>query len=114
MKKDLHTLLRELKVGLAGTYGARLHGVYLYGSYARGTHDAESDFDVLVVLDDFASYGNEVDRTSEFVAALSLRYAVSISIVFVRKQQWGNSDSPFLRHVRDEATETFPACETGF
>lgn len=103
MSGDVETLLRELKAGLAALYGASLGGVYLYGSYARGDNDAESDFDVLVVLDDFASYGAEVDRTAELAAALSLEYGVSISQVFVRRQEWLAGDSPFLRSVRDEA-----------
>ena len=103
MSGDVETLLRELKAGLAALYGPSLGGVYLYGSYARGDSDAESDFDVLVVLDDFASYGAEVDRTAELAAALSLQYGVSISQVFVRRQDWLTGDSPFLRSVRDEA-----------
>jgi len=103
MSGDVETLLRELKAGLAALYGPSLGGVYLYGSYARGDNDAESDFDVLVVLDDFASYGAEVDRTAELAAALSLQYGVSISQVFLRRQDWLTGDSPFLRSVRDEA-----------
>lgn len=105
MSGDFRVLLRELKAGLAALCGRSLWGVYLYGSYdARGDYDAESNFDVLVVLDDFGSYGAEVDRTGELAAALSLEYGVSISQVFLREQDWLTSDSPFLRSVRDEAT----------
>ena len=73
------------------------------GLMPGGDYDAESDFDVLVVLDDFASYGAEVDRAAEPTAALSLQYGVSISEVFVREQEWAAGDSPFLRNVREEA-----------
>ena len=103
MSGDTRTLLGEVQAYLAKLYGARLRGVYLYGSYARGDQDAESDFDVLVVLDDFTSYGTEVDSAAERTSALSLQYGVSISEVFVREQDWQTCDSPFLRNVREEA-----------
>ncbi|MEK7756373.1 MAG: nucleotidyltransferase domain-containing protein [Planctomycetota bacterium] len=96
-------LMTELKTALLQLYGSRLHALCLFGSYARGEADAESDVDVLIVLDDFTRYGAEVDRTSELVASLSLHYAVSISTVFVRRADWLHGDSPFLANVRKEA-----------
>ena len=104
MAIDPHALSSDLKAGLAALYDRRLRGAYLYGSYARGDYDAESDLDLLVVLDDFSSYGAEVDRTAELGSALSLRHGVSISQVFVRERDWLTADSPFLRNVREEAT----------
>ncbi len=103
MSDQLASLLRELKDGLTLLYRDRLKGVYLYGSWARGEQDNESDVDVLVVLGDFASYGAEVDRTAELVAVLSLRHCASISPVFVRERDWQVGDSPFLANVREEA-----------
>ena len=103
MDERYRNLLNELKGGLQTLYGSRLKGVYLYGSWARGDYDDESDFDVLVVLDDFSAYGAEVDRCSELAAALSLKHDISISQVFLRERNWRADDSPFLRNVRAEA-----------
>lgn len=103
MHAEPKALLGELKARLTGIYATGLCGVYLYGSYARGDCDAESDFDVLVVLDDFGSYGAEVDRTAELVATLSLEYVVSISLVFLREREWMSDELPFVRGVRSEA-----------
>jgi len=77
MNERARALLRALTEGLAGIYGDRLRGVYLYGSYARGSQDPESDLDVLIVLADFEHYGEELDRTSEIVAALSLEHGIA-------------------------------------
>ena len=103
MTRTAQTLLRELKAGLQTIYRDHLRGVYLFGSYARGEEDAESDVDVLVVLKDFDRYGAEVERTAELGATLSLKYGVSISKVFVRERDWRMGQTPFLDNVREEA-----------
>ena len=99
----IHSLLGELKVGLLSLYAGRLHGVYLYGSHARGEGSRESDVDVLIVLDAISSYSAEVDRTGGLIAGLSLKHSVSISRVFVSRHDWLQGQSPFLLNAREEA-----------
>ena len=103
MKRTLHDLLQEVKVGLEAIYGDRLKGVYLYGSYARGEEDTESDVDVLVVLDQIQHYAAEVDRTGELGSRLSLKYGLSLSQVFMRETDWLRGETPFLANVHEEA-----------
>lgn len=103
MNTNIVELLANLKVGLQELYGARLQGVYLYGSYARGEEVRGSDVDVLIVLNDIPSYAAEVDRTGGLVSALALKYAVSVSRVFVSLQDWQQGQTPFLLNAREEA-----------
>ncbi len=103
MSADIDNLLKELKAGLEPLYGDRLHGVYLYGSRARGEAGRESDVDVLVVLDAIPSYSAEVDRTSALIAGLSLKYGVSVSRVLVTRGEWQQGQTPFLLNAREEA-----------
>lgn len=47
----VRTTLDAFVTGLRGHFGARLHSIRLFGSYARGEATEESDVDCLVLLD---------------------------------------------------------------
>ncbi len=100
---SMRALLNALEDGLAAIYGTRLKGVYVYGSYALGAQDAESDLDIVVVLEEVERYAAEIDRTGVLVSELSLEYGVSVSRIFVPTREWTDGQSTFLRNVRDEA-----------
>lgn len=102
-REKLIELLSELRGGLAEVYGSQLSGVYLFGSYARGDQDAESDLDILIILTNYGRYSAEIERTGELTSTLSLKYNVSISRKFITADQWTTVDSALLRNVRAEA-----------
>jgi predicted nucleotidyltransferase len=101
--RKLNLLLGEVKTGLEQIYGDQLKGVYLFGSYARGEQDAESDVDILIILSDYDRYGPEIDRTGELISTLSLEYDLTLSRVFIREADWQNLQTPLLRNAREEA-----------
>jgi len=100
MSDNIRKLLGELKDELVRMYGERLKGVYLYGSYARGENQPGSDVDVMIVLASYQRYGDEIKRTSELNARLSLDYNLSVSRLFMTEDRWKNDNSPLLRNVR--------------
>ena len=100
MPAHIQKLLGELKSELIHMYGERLIGVYLYGSCARGENQPGSDVDVMIVLTSYQRYGDEIKRTSELNAKLSLDYNLSVSRLFMTEERWKNEDSPLLRNVR--------------
>jgi len=103
MTTHTKTILRQLRSGLNSLYGPRLRGVYLFGSYARGEEDAESDLDVLIILDQIPRYGVEIDYTGQLISELSLQSGISISRVFVSEQDWAGRQTAFLANAREEA-----------
>ena len=94
--------LAELKIGLEHIYGNRLRGMYVYGSYARGTQHAFSDIDVAFVINDFDRPGPEIERTNVLVTDLSLRLDIAISLVPVREGDFRKKASLLARSVARE------------
>ncbi len=103
MDDRIQSLLREYKRGLEALYGGRLGGFFLYGSFARGEQEPESDLDLVVVLPSWRSYVAEIERTSALTSDLSLEYGVSIRRVFVSQDDWLRAETPFLAAAREEA-----------
>jgi len=99
----LRDLLAAYKKGLQSLYGDRLEGFFLFGSQARGDARADSDVDLLIVLDEVPSYSAELERTGELNASLALEYDVSTSRVCVSRADWERGDGPFLATVREDA-----------
>ena len=103
MSERVRELVAHVKSRLCDLYGERLRGVYLFGSYARGEADEESDVDILVVLDAVQRYSAEIELTSRLFSDASLQYGVSVSRVFVSESQWRLDQKLFFLNVREEA-----------
>ena len=94
--------LRELKQRLDRLYGDRLSGLYLYGSYARGTAHADSDVDVLVVLHGSVQPGAEIAHMGRIVAGICLERDLLISVFPVSTAALRERSSPLFANVRRE------------
>ena len=95
----IRSLLGELRSGLRALYGSRVHGIVLYGSYARQAAREGSDLDVAVILDRFDRPWPEIERTGPLVADLSLKYGVTVSLIPVRKLDWDLSRTRLARSL---------------
>lgn len=102
MLGEIKSLLEKLKSGLKQMYGERFKEAYLFGSYARGDYEADSDIDILIVLSDFEKYGAELNRISELIGNLSLEYGVTVSVVFTRQSEWLLDKLPLLLNIHGE------------
>ena len=100
--EGLRIVLEELRDRLRELYGERLVQMILYGSQAREDAEPESDVDVLVVLRGAVAPGEEISRTSETVADISLRHNAVVSCVFMDEDSFVRRNGPFLRNVRRE------------
>lgn len=103
LPESVHLALKELKEELSSLYSDRLQGLYLYGSYARGTANEDSDVDVLVVLNESIRPGIEISYMNPIVSEICLRYDLLISICPVSTETFETCKSAFLENVHKEA-----------
>ena len=78
----IDTLLWDLEKRLKNIYGEKLKKILLYGSYARGDNDEESDLDVMVLLDmDEKEIKRQHDKVLDVVVDLTTRYGIVLSVI---------------------------------
>jgi predicted nucleotidyltransferase len=102
VSERLQNLLAELRRRLEALYGPRLVRLMLFGSQARGDVEPGSDIDVRVVLEGPVRPGEEIARTGEITAEISLENNVVISCTFTSADRFEHEESPLMINVRRE------------
>ncbi|MFH1421456.1 MAG: nucleotidyltransferase domain-containing protein [Planctomycetota bacterium] len=101
-QNDFKKLLSMLKKHLKKVYGKRLGKMILYGSWARGEQNENSDIDILMVLDDFKSVYEEISRVSPIVSDISQKYDTLIGLVPCRQNDFENESELLYKNVKRE------------
>ena len=96
---DLTSLLSDLRAELDGLYGERLVELLLYGSQARGDTHAESDVDVLVVLDGPVQPGREIRRMGDVRTRLGIQHEQALSLLPVSEKEYRENSSGWLARI---------------
>lgn len=95
-KDQVGKIVLELHDKLAALYGSRLKGVYLYGSYARGEADDDSDIDVAVILAGVVNRAKERSRAGDIASGISLRENCVLTLFFMSEAEM--AETPYAIH----------------
>ena len=100
-KEDVKDTLKELKKRIEGMLKEKFVEIILFGSYARGDYEPDSDIDVLLVVKEKLTR-KERDGISRISSDLSLTYDIVITCFDYLYTDFKNRNSPFLLNVRRE------------
>ena len=107
-QNTLKIVLDSVCERVRSVFGDSLTAVKLYGSYARGDYDEESDIDVMVIADISPDKREEYrDMLSDFIYDLDLRYGVLISLFIQDKSAYERfrDTYPFFLNVEREGMD---------
>ena len=100
--QNLDKIIFLVKQWFTEQYQYNLESIILYGSQARDDAKEYSDIDILVVLKKAFNYREEIEKTSHFIADLSLENDTVISRAFISNQRFHEENNPFVLNVRKE------------
>ena len=112
MPNFLNDLLQRYVKDILRIYGKALHSVILYGSYARGDFRADSDIDILILVDLSDAEIHEKSRRLSDVT-FDYNFDNDIAIMPIVKnvnhfQYWLPAD-PFYKNVKNDGVELYVA-----
>lgn len=112
MPATIQSLLKRYTEELEKIYGVHLKSVILYGSYARGDYNEDSDIDIMILLDltdlDIKTYRHEL---SGLTYDFNMDYNLDIKPIAKNEEhfkKWMDA-YPFYENVNKEGVKLFDA-----
>jgi len=105
----LNIILNDFVTECSTVFNEKLYDIRLFGSYARGDYNEESDIDIMVILDVSAfearGFRKDICRTA---ATLELKHNVTISPIIYGKEEYESRKSfGFCKNVEVEGVSQF-------
>lgn len=103
-------MLAEIESEAKNVIGDGLDTMILYGSFARGENNPESDLDIMLLADgDVESIGIWDEQFSKIMFNLSLKYDLFVSIMLISKTQFHEYPEvlPFYMNVEREGVKVY-------
>lgn len=104
-KEILENLKSEVEKAAKELLGDKLSKVILYGSYARGDYNEESDIDFALISDltesEIPSYN---DPIGEIISRLSIKYGTLVTVIIISSESFNRYKNvmPFYMNLVKE------------
>lgn len=104
-QSTLDSLLKIIYKNMNASIGKSLKEVILYGSYARGDYDSESDIDIALIVDMERSEAEKLLRSlMSFVSDFSLENDIVVSLNCIPEDEFNHYKAvmPYYRNIDQE------------
>ena len=105
MPKNVNKEIQEFIKEIQKLLGTRLKKVILYGSYARGDYNKQSDVDIMILTDlSFEEIEDYRDKISDIAYDIELNTGIILSPVIKNIEKYNSRVSfvPFYKNVEKE------------
>ena len=105
MPKNANDEIQEFVKAIQKLLGIRLKKVILYGSYARGDYNKQSDVDIMILTDlSFEEIENYRDKISDIAYDIELKTGIILSPVIKNIEKYNSKVNyiPFYKNVEKE------------
>lgn len=99
---DIKSIIEDCKKILKNHYGSQFHGLFLYGSMARGQEEKLSDIDLLVLLSKPFNYFEELRKIVELLYPVQLKSEHLISAKPVAEDEFESGKIHLYRTAKRE------------
>ena len=107
-KNQLNEITQKVAQESKKIFGSRLNSVILFGSYARGDYDEDSDIDILILVDlpsdELAAYRTHIDS---LCGKLLLEYGIVVSAIEKDTETYHRYASvlPFYKNIEKDGVK---------
>ena len=105
---DKALIIKDFTETMKNHYGDRLSKIILYGSYARGDFNEESDIDFLVLLnDEEVRTSKEILNTYKLLYHLTLENNIEVSMSATSQKKYELATKAFYRFIKNEGITVY-------
>lgn len=104
-RNELQSILQAVARAYREAYGQDIVNIVLYGSYARGDNQADSDVDIVAIVHgDRQDLQNRLRQVWDVSADLELEYGVIVSPTVIPYEEFERykADLPYYRNIANE------------
>ena len=99
---EIESTLRRIKEHLNSVYGDKIKRAMVYGSFAKGEANEESDVDIAVVVADELNPNNVENSLDSLLFQILMEKSELITVLVIPESKFNTYNSPLILNIEEE------------